>query len=246
MHRIAASLASCAAILTGCFVLVLVGAEPACGQSLSGSQRSMDVQNDQARLHGFTYLETRTQMERLVGLGLLVPVEGNKDFFLKEVSFPVARPAVRTFIGELAKRYRAECGEQLVVTSLTRPRRYQPSNASWRSVHPTGMALDLRRSWNRKCRGWVESVLLHLEREGVLDATRERHPSHYHIALFPEPFERFLASGADWGSWKMYQVVRGDTLASIARRHNTTVSIVKDINGIRSSRIYAGQVLRLR
>ena len=42
-----------------------------------------------------------------------------------------------------------------------------------------------------------------------------------------------------------YQVNRGDTLWKIARRHNTDVLAVKEINGLRSSRIYEGQVLRL-
>jgi LysM repeat protein len=32
-----------------------------------------------------------------------------------------------------------------------------------------------------------------LERQGVLDAIRENRPPHYHVALFPEPYERYVA-----------------------------------------------------
>ena len=56
----------------------------------------------------------------------------------------------------LGGQYRGACGEQLVITSLTRPATLQPRNASERSVHPTGMALDIRYSWDRSCRRWLE------------------------------------------------------------------------------------------
>ncbi len=35
------------------------------------------------------------------------------------------------------------------------------------------------------CRSWLENTLLALERQGLLDVTRERWPPHYHAALFP-------------------------------------------------------------
>ena len=79
-----------------------------------------------------------------------------------------------------------------MVTSLTRPLSRQPRNASSRSVHPTGMALDVRRSNSRSCRSWLESVLLSLEGSGVLEATRESYPPHYHIAVYPQPYARYV------------------------------------------------------
>ncbi len=78
--------------------------------------------------------------------GYLVQVRANRDFDLHGVSYPFARPETRTFTLRLANQYRLACGEKLVVTSLTRPLSRQPRNASSRSVHPTGMALDVRRS----------------------------------------------------------------------------------------------------
>jgi hypothetical protein len=59
---------------------------------------------------------------------------------------------VQTFVERLSSQYHNACGERLVVTSLTRPASEQPRNASDRSVHPTGMAIDLRLSTKGTCR----------------------------------------------------------------------------------------------
>src|SRR5690606_8979905 len=60
-------------------------------------------------------------------------------------------------------------------------------------VHPAGMAVDLRISSSAACRSWLESTLLSLERQEVLDVTRERHPPHYHIALFVDRYAEYVA-----------------------------------------------------
>lgn len=213
--------------------------------SLSGSRYSLARQNAQARAHDFTYIRTRSQVSYFVSKGLLVPVRPNADFDLHAVSFPYARPAVKTFVHRLARQYRATCGEPMVVTSLTRPLNHQPRNASPDSVHPTGMAVDLRRSWSRKCRNWLEAVLLSLEDRGVLEANRERWPPHYHVAVYPEPYERYVEQLARRPAQSTHLVSRGDTLWRIARKHSTTVAAVKAANGLSNNHIYPGQVLRL-
>lgn len=43
---------------------------------------------------------------------------------------------------------------------------------------------------------------------------------------------------------RIYKVRRGDTLGGIARKYGTTVSKIKKLNGLRSDRIRAGQILR--
>lgn len=235
------------------------GAVSVAAQSLRGSSASLDVQNEQARIHDFTYLSTSSQVRRFVDSGYLVPVRGNRDFELHAVSFPYARPEAELFIRRLASQYRAACGEKLVVTSLTRPQSRQPRNASDRSVHPTGMAIDLRYSGSRSCRAWLEGVLLSLESAGVLEATRERYPAHYHIALFPRPYASYVdrmtsgerraqpvtreASAAP--AIERYEVRRGDSLWTIARDHGISISELRSSNDLRSNRIYAGQVLRV-
>lgn len=231
--------------------LVLLGPldAPLHGQSLRGSQRSLDVQNRIARSHDFSYLVNGAQVRRFVSAGYLVPVRGNRDYRLdNEVSFPYARPEVRTFLERLGAQYRSACGEQLVVTSLTRPQTRQPRNASDRSVHPTGMAVDLRYSHSPACRRWLESVLLQLEERQVVEATRERFPPHYHVAVFPRPYARYVAriAGSDQPSATVeYQVKRGDSLWGIARSMDVSMAALRAANNLRNDRIYPGQLLRV-
>ncbi len=229
-----------ACVVTGLAVL----AGPAAAQNLRGSASSLDRQTAQAIRHDFTYLTGAAQLRRFVDAGYLVPVDGNRDFRLQDVSFPVARPEVRLFIERLSSQYRRACGEQLVVTSLTRPRSHQPRNASDRSVHPTGMAVDLRRPAGR-CRQWLEETLRALEVRGVLEATAERRPPHYHVAVFPERYAAYvdrLLSRATASS-SVYTVRPGDTLWRIARRHRTSPGTLQQLNSLSSTRIYAGQTL---
>jgi hypothetical protein len=161
-------------------------------QSLKGSTASLDRQEQEAAKHDFTYLRTGSQVKTFVELGLLVQLRPNANFELYQVSYPYARSEVSVFVERLAVQYRESCGEKMVVTSLTRPTSNQPANASERSVHPTGMAVDLRRTNNSRCRAWLEGVLLQLEGAGVIEATRETRPPHYHIVLFPKEYTTYL------------------------------------------------------
>lgn len=220
----------------------------AAGQSLRGSKSSLIKQNAAARKHDFTYLRTGSAVEAFAKKGLLVRLSGNEDYRLGTVSYPYARPELKLFIERLARQYRGACGELLVVTSLTRPSNGQPRNASHMSVHPTGMAADLRRSWDKDCRDHIEATLLSLERRGVLEATRESFPPHYHVTLFPASYRRYLEGrGLRMASelGKTHRVARGDTLWSIARRHGTSVDDLKRANGLRSNQILPGQVLQV-
>jgi nucleoid-associated protein YgaU len=230
--------------------LLLMGEGQVEGQSLGGSEASVNRTHRQAENHDFTFLTTSSQVRRFADAGYLIRVRPNRDFTLNDVSFPYARPEVATFIQRLGAQYRRACGEQLVVTSLTRPTSRQPRNASVLSVHPTGMAVDLRRSRSSTCRRWLESTLLYLEEAGVLEATRERTPSHYHVAVFPRQYGEYVArlasnarSGGEVLGASRYMVRNGDSLWTIAERHGTTVSGLRAANGISGSRIFAGQVL---
>jgi hypothetical protein len=173
-------------------LLVLLSVTPAYAQTLKGSPTAMNRQHNVARQHDYTFLRTTSDVRRFIGLGLIEKLSGDANYALANVSFPYARPAVRTFVERLAGQYHAACGEKLVVTSLTRPESRQPRNASDLSVHPAGMAVDLRVSRKASCRSWLERTLLSLERSGVLDATRERFPAHYHIAIFPDSYLAYV------------------------------------------------------
>jgi LysM repeat protein len=261
--------------------LACTGSSRVEAQTLRGSPQAMQQQHRIALQHDYTFVQTSAQLRRFVDLGLLVRLPGNQDYALASVSYPYARPAVKLFIERLSAQYRAACGERLVVTSLTRPVREQPGNASRLSVHPAGMAVDLRVSGRAACRSWLERTLMSLERQGVLNAIRENRPPHYHVAVFPTQYTRYVdrltngaatarlasaaapsstataavaapppsgeriaaALAADAAAVANYRVNRGDSLWSIARRHGTTVERLQQLNGLRSSRIVAGQVL---
>lgn len=208
---------------------------------MRGSRESITQQNLHAVTHGYTFVQTSNQVADLVDTGELVRVGASRTMTLHNVSYPYARPAVRTLIERLSAQYFNACGEKLTVTSLTRPIARQPANASDDSVHPAGMAVDLRIPSNGRCRSWLESTLLSLEQRHVLDVTRERRPPHYHVAVFPETYTNYLATIT--GQNREYTVRRGDTLTAVAARMNTTVAQLRAANGLRSDLIHIGQRL---
>lgn len=176
-------------------LLGAAGAAAADGSaSLRGSPASMVRQHQVAERNDYTFLRSANEVEEYVEKGLLVPLSGNMDYEVhRGVSYPYARPELRVFVERLALQYRIFCGETLVVTSVTRPKSEQPRNSHPLSVHPTGMALDLRVPQTGECKEWLEERLLQLESEGILDVTRERNPPHYHIALFPDRYRTLAA-----------------------------------------------------
>lgn len=236
-------------------LLALGYATDAAAQSLTPSRASLDLQNRQARAHEFTYLRNSHQVERFVREGFLVQVpRRGRHHVLHNVSFPFARPEVEEFILRLAADFHAACGEPLVVTSLTRPQSHQPPNASSRSVHPTGMAVDLRRAYDRAfCRDWLDRELLALEAAGVLEAAVERYPPHYHLALFPRPYRTFtarLAARTGHGELTVptavtHVVRRADTLWDLARAYGSTPADIRLLNGLSSNVIHPGQELAI-
>ena len=209
------------AALAVAFLLLPLAAR---AQSLHGSATSLAVQIEQARAHDFTYLETPRQLRRFVGAGYLVPVRPNANLALHAVSYPYARPQVRLFVQRLARQHRRACGRRLVVTSLTRPLSVQPWNSSPQSVHPTGMAVDIRRSSSRACRSWLERVLLGLEANRLIEATRESFPPHYHVAVFPQPYARYVARLRSRPTARRSPTASGPAISlwDVAQAHDTS------------------------
>ncbi len=164
----------------------------AAASELGGSRATLREVYAIAREHDFTFLRTAAQVREFVEKERLVEVVDNEHLTVHKVSFPFTRPIIRTFIERLAEQYHRATGDKLVVTSLTRPSSMQPRNASRWSVHPAGMAVDLRVPQEGAAREWLEETLLSLENGELLDVTRERHPPHYHVAVFPEPYEAYV------------------------------------------------------
>lgn len=229
-----------------------MAATPSLAQSLEGSLAAMNRQRAAAVTAGITFHETVTSVYQAIVDGELVRVQNTADYRLHAVSFPYTRPESLALLEHLAAGYRQACGERLVVTSLTRPRSEQPRNASRHSVHPAGLAIDMRRSRRYRCRRWLERTLLGLEGDGLVEATRESWPPHYHVAVLPramrESWPQHVADAAEAVAplpSTTYEVHSGDTLWEIARKLDSSTSLIRAASGLRSARIYPGQVLQV-
>lgn len=248
----------------------LPGARTSGAQTLRGSPWTVDRTYRQARDHELTFFRNARAVREAAREGTLVKLKGNADYRVHQVTYPYVLPATLTFVTRLAEQYRDYCGEKMVVTSGVRPTSFRLINSVDKSVHPAGMAVDVRIPRKERCARWLRQRLLYLEGEGVIDATEERRPPHFHVAVYPRPYERYVggtprpktgpvnsapdrkaepksraatSATASASSRRSYQVRRGDTLWSIARRHRVSVDRLKEANGIRSSRIVAGQRL---
>lgn len=182
-----------------------------------------------------------------------------------DVSYPYAVAETRLFLDRLSQQYHAACGDRLTVTSLLRPVNNQPANAVALSVHPSGMAVDLRIPPKGKCRSWLENTLLSLEKERVLDVTRERHPAHYHVAVYAKQYETRVAAleakvsqptthtqaqpapevtvSSGPASQHNYIVRKGDSLWEIAAKTGVSVASLRTVNNLQGNRIDVGQTL---
>ena len=173
--------------------LLALPAASASATGLGGSRATLLEVYEVAKEHDFTFLRTAAQVREFVEEERLVEVVANEHLVVNKVSFPYTRPIIKTFIERLAEQYHRATGDKLVVTSLTRPTSLQPRNASRWSVHPAGMAVDLRVPQDAASRKWLEQTLLSLEGRELLDVTREHYPPHYHVAVFPEPYEAYVS-----------------------------------------------------
>lgn len=99
------------------------------------------------------------------------------------------------------------------------------------------------------CRSWLENLLLYLERQDVVEATRESYPPHYHVAVFPQAYARYVARLASRdeipGGVVEYQVREGDSLWEIAREMGVTIGEIRAANRLSSDRIHPGQRLQV-
>ncbi|MDB4878423.1 MAG: hypothetical protein JWM41_4869 [Gemmatimonadetes bacterium] len=244
----------------------------AVSQSLRGSRSSVDLMYTTAHSHDLAFLKTREDIYAATTSGALELISITEDLTLDKVTFPFVLPNTHRFADSLAAEYHAGCGERLEVTSGARPIDEQPRNASPESVHPTGMAVDFHKPGG-KCLTWLRTNLLALEKRGVIEATEEKHPPHFHVAVLSqlrEPPIKLLAASTPastrtatasgkvataagdvslpQGSTKAltYTVRAGDNLWTIAERHSTTTQELQTLNNLRSTRLKVGQELKLR
>ena len=167
--------------------------QPSAAQSLRGSHASVSLMYRRAVRGGLDFYETSSDVKRAVIRGELVSLNGNAHYRLANIGMPYVRPETKAFVLDLAADYHRACGAPLVITSATRPISRRLANSSELSVHPTGMAVDVRKPAGR-CRTWLRRRLLTAERRGVIEATEERHPPHFHLAVLPSRYEKVASA----------------------------------------------------
>jgi hypothetical protein len=155
-------------------------------QTLRGSRAAVDRAFHTAKRRELPFVRSRREVERRARAGDYVRLSGTRNVRLKGVTSPYVRPLTRSFLNTFAARYRKSCGDALVVTSAMRPTSMHLVNSTQKSVHPTGMALDLRAPGGG-CRSWMRRELLAYEKRGIVDATEERRPAHFHVVVYRQP-----------------------------------------------------------
>ena len=168
-------------------------AEPGAAQSLRGSHASVSLMYRRAVRGGLDFYETTSDVKRAVVRGELVALSGNAHYVVANAGMPYVRPETKAFVLDLAADYHRACGAPMVITSATRPMSRKLVNSSSLSVHPTGMAVDLRKPTG-SCRTWLRRTLLAAERRGVIEATEERYPPHFHVAVLPSQYEKVAST----------------------------------------------------
>lgn len=168
-------------------------ARPAASQTLRGSPESVERMYQEAQREQLQFSETAGDVQAAAASGSLVRLTTGRDVTLRNVAFPYVTPATLTFVERLGRAHHVACGKPLMITSAARPTTRQPANSVAESVHPTGMAVDLRKPTGR-CLRWLRATLLDLEDAGVIEATEERRPPHFHVAVFPTAYTRYAAT----------------------------------------------------
>lgn len=188
-------------------------AEP---QSLHGSKASVEKMYDFAQRYRYPFYLTPTNVDAAVAAGRLVPLAGDSTYELtRGVGFSYSTREARQFVTAFAPQYLYACGVPLTVTSAARPLSRQPHNANQHSVHPTGIAVDLRRPPAGPCLTWVRNSLAELERRGIVEATEEHHPVHLHVAVLAAPGSRVVLPNLTLGMVAAARVPAPSTVTSV-------------------------------
>lgn len=165
--------------------IALIGlASTAAGaQTLKGSKESVDLMYNTALTRDLQFFRTPDDVYAAAKAGSLRMISMTEDLDVDKAGWPFVLPNTLRFADSIATQYHDGCGERIVVTSGARPLDKQPHNASPKSVHPTGMAVDFRKPKSPACLKWLRASLLDLENKGVIEATEEKHPAHFHVAV---------------------------------------------------------------
>ena len=234
---------------------------------LKGSARSLNRQQHARAKARLKLHKTWKTAGVDVARGKLLRIRESRTLELANVSYPYAHPKLKLLLEKLSRLYWRRCRTPLVVTSLLRPTSKQPRNASSRSVHPAGIAADLRVP-PKACRQWLRDTLSTWERAQQVEATREYRPPHFHVVAIPHRLTQEVINGlkgADQTSGRAryrahrpkrrskqrskqrhtYRVRRGDSIWALSRRWRVSQDAIMRANRLSSTALQIGQLLKV-
>lgn len=132
------------------------------------------------------FMATESEYQAQIGSGYFIRLES--PFMEVHAKRPYALPSTVFFVTEMAREYYVfGCG-LLVVKDALRLIGERPRNGSLNSVHPAGMAVDIRTKYiPAECADWLRSYVIQKETEGKVDGTQEWKPEHLHIVVPLQP-----------------------------------------------------------
>jgi uncharacterized protein DUF5715 len=172
--------------------------------ALYGGQAAQERHNRAADADDLTRLESRSDLERFIEQGWLVPIGSTRSYYLDTIGghdaghaelYRHARPWTKKFLDRELKTLRAKFGHRSKVTSLVRTDAYQgricrSGNAAaicggdwWeQSLHITGAAVDISKErMSCKAKKWMRSRLVTLQKQGLVGAIEERGAFHVFV-----------------------------------------------------------------
>lgn len=150
-----------------------------------------------ANAHSIPFIRTDAEYRRYIRSGHLVRLE--HPLLVVGARRPYVLPSTAQFIYAIVVEFNnAGCG-RLRVNDAMRLISERPANGSPFSVHPAGMALDLRViNLSERCHTVLSELLHAAEAEGRADATREWFPEHFHVVVVPELQPRRVYLSAEY------------------------------------------------
>ena len=149
---------------------------------VGGCQTTSEQQHHYAQKMQLPLMTTEAQYKERIASGYYVPFEGPYLHILAKR--PYALPSTVAFINEMAKEYQTTGCGKLIVRGALRLTTERPPNGSIHSVHPAGMAVDIRTNHIPPvCAEWLRTYLKQKEALGEVDGTHELKPEHLHVVV---------------------------------------------------------------
>jgi hypothetical protein len=153
---------------------------------VGGEVSSSKQQFGYAMENQLPFMTNEADYETRIASGYFVRLEG--PFLEVHAKRPYALPSTVAFATEMSVAYNTfGCG-RLVIKDTLRLTTERPKNGSPESVHPAGMALDIRTKYIPvECADWLRTYISQKEAEGKVDGTQEWKPEHLHIVVPLQP-----------------------------------------------------------